>query len=160
MSLQDEHTGTPNQPKKQGKRPKQKALPTDAPSPEPPNTTIGQPHQEITPEPPLPPTPPLPISTEHQKQPARPPAPIPSTIHRQPNSRPPREPITETQHQGGRAEQQPWVMRQHERDQGSAPEPQGTGFDPQLEPMPSEVWAQMSKQQRKDWRKRHHRKFL
>jgi len=35
-------------------------------------------------------------------------------------------------------------MRQNERDQGSAHEPQGTGFDPQLEPMPSDVWAQMS----------------
>ena len=150
MPSQDELLrGNPKSTKRQGKRPKEKTLSRNAPSPEPPTNDITVHLSHHTQ--PEPPSPPLPTPAQHQIQPARSPALTPWIDHRQPALEPPQQPRAETPYQGGQR-----VIRQHTRNQES--EPQGPGFEPHLErrmiPKPPD-WHTMKRRAKENWIKKH-----
>jgi hypothetical protein len=82
----------------------------------------------------------------------------PWTTQRQPNPEPPQQPEAETQSPGGQPQTTDTHREQHlDMNQENATEPQGPGFNPQLEPKPPH-WHTLTKSQRNHWRRRNHKK--
>ncbi len=119
------------------------------------NDITAHPFYQAQPEPP---SPPLPTPAQHQNQPERPPVLSPWTTQRQPNPEPPQQPEAETQSQGGQPQTTDTHREQHlDMNQENATEPQGPGFNPQLEPKPPN-WHTFTKSQRTNWRRRNREK--